>query len=82
VSIVLALQRAAFVENQKSRPPRLLVVPNERLTGTAGDARIRETAGTASRKRIGLRNKLQRRIRYARTAFETIERCPLTELRH
>jgi hypothetical protein len=41
VRIVLAPQRAAPVEKQKSRPPRLLVVRRERLLPGLGDARLR-----------------------------------------
>jgi hypothetical protein len=52
VDIVLAVQRAAFVEKQKSRPPRLLVVRGERVAGTGRDARIRGIADAESRKRI------------------------------
>jgi hypothetical protein len=42
----------AFVEEQHSEGVLLLLVPSDRLAGTAGDARISERAGAESRKGI------------------------------
>jgi hypothetical protein len=45
-------------ERRTGLAPPLLVVPSERLAGTAGDARIRGRAGAESRKRIPKRDGL------------------------
>jgi hypothetical protein len=42
-------ETAGFVEGRRSPPALPLLVPSERLAGTAGDARIRGRAGAESR---------------------------------